>query len=87
MYLTQSVFNSYCTVSLLYGRSSLRLTRAESIGHTHSKVTVENRLIEIYKIWNLVGLQSLYAYSSQSKYVKESRELKIVQAREHLFRE
>ena len=31
-------------------RSSLRLTRAESIGHTHSKVTVENRLSEIYKI-------------------------------------
>ena len=31
-------------------RSSLRLTRAESIGHTHSKVTIVNRLSEIHKI-------------------------------------
>ena len=66
VYLTQSAINSYCTLSLPYGRTSLRLTRAESIGQTQSKVTVENRLSEIYKIWNLVGLQSLYAYSSQS---------------------
>ena len=33
-----------------YGRTSLRLTRAESMWQTQSKVTVENRLSEIYKI-------------------------------------
>ena len=36
--------------TLSAGRSSLRLTRAESIGHTHSKVTIVNRLSEIHKI-------------------------------------
>ena len=43
-------FQQIFTLSLPYGRTSLRLTWAESIGHTHSKVTVENRLSEIYKI-------------------------------------
>ena len=55
VYLTQSVLNSYCTLSLPYGRTSLRLTRAESFHNIfHSiKLNIED-FVRDYKLFTNV---------------------------------
>ena len=56
VYLTQSVLNSYCTLSVPYGRTSLRLTRAEiDIGGTDSLIRGSKRKI--------LFIDVLYLYS------------------------